>query len=159
MRFLLVDRIVAMEPGRFARGVKAVSGSEDFFADHFPGNPVFPGVLILEAMAQTGGVLLALETDCVQFALMTLVENAKFRWYARPGDMLELEVEVLARDEGTARTSAVARVAGREIASARFAYVLVPLEQVVGARYVGGWRDQVRAWAAGAELRADRSTP
>ncbi|HSJ14516.1 MAG TPA: 3-hydroxyacyl-ACP dehydratase FabZ [Longimicrobiales bacterium] len=153
MRFLLVDRLTELRPGEFARGLKAVSGSEDFFAEHFPGNPVMPGVLILEALAQTGGALLALSANFETLALMTLVESAKFRSHARPGDLLELEVTVNALDRVTARVSGRALVGGREIASAQIAYVLVPPERVVGERYLDFWQELVRALAAGVDAR------
>jgi 3-hydroxyacyl-[acyl-carrier-protein] dehydratase len=151
MRFLLVDRLTELRPGEYARGIKAVTVSEDFFAEHFPGNPVMPGVLILEAMAQTGGALLGLSSNCEKFGLMTMIDNAKFRAPVRPGDLLELHVTVVALDSATARVSASALVDGREAASAQLAYVLVPLDRVIGERYVDFWRDLVRGLAAGLE--------
>lgn len=147
----MVDRLIELRTGQFAHGIKAVTGSEDYFADHFPGNPVMPGVLILEAIAQTGGALLALSSNFESFALMTMIENAKFRAHARPGDVLDLRVSVDALDSATARLSGQALVSGREIASARLAYVLIPLERAIGERYVDFWRDLVRGWTSGIE--------
>jgi 3-hydroxyacyl-[acyl-carrier-protein] dehydratase len=149
MRFIMVDRLAELRRGEFARGIKAITASEDFFADHFPGNPVMPGVLIIESLAQTAGALLTLSCDFEKFALMTLVQHAKFRSHAHPGDVLELEVTVQAHDRNTARVSGRALVAGREIASAELAFVLVTFEQAMGERYIEYWRDMVRALIAG----------
>ena len=83
MRYVLLDRITSLEPPEFAAGVKCVSLSDDIFADHFPGHPVMPGALILEALAQLGGVLL--EATLRQrgrsdlHALLTMVDKAKFK--------------------------------------------------------------------------------
>lgn len=147
----MLDRLTELRPGEYARGVKAVTSSEDFFADHFPGRPIMPGVLILESMAQTGGALLGLTSNLESFGLMTLIENAKFRSPVRPGDVLELQVTVAAIDRSTARLNGRALVNGREVASAQIAYVMVPLESVMGERYLDYWRDLVRGLAAGLE--------
>src|SRR4051812_28989166 len=99
MRYVLLDRITALEPPARARGVKCVSLSDDVFVDHFPGHPVMPGALTLEALAQLGGVLceatmrLAVNGGRNDLhALLVAVERAKFRRLVRPGDRLELEV-------------------------------------------------------------------
>lgn len=149
MRFLLIDRLTELRPRESARAVKAVSGSEDFFADHFPGNPVMPGVLITEAMAQTGGALITLSTDMESFGVMSLIQGAKFRTPVRPGNVLDLQVTMEAMDDASARVHARAHAAGREVASARIVYAIVPIADIIGARYVEFWRDIVRSWAAG----------
>jgi 3-hydroxyacyl-[acyl-carrier-protein] dehydratase len=151
MRFLMVDRIVDVHPGSSARGIRAVSGSEDFFNDHFPGNPVMPGVLILEAMAQTAGALLAASSNFEQFGLMTLVENAKFRAFVRPGDVLELHVSIDMQDDTSARVSARASVSGTPVAAARMAFMLVPLSSVIPPLYAEGWTTIIRGWITGHE--------
>ncbi len=97
--FLLVDRILELEPQKRIVGIKNVTINEPFFVGHFPNFPVMPGVLIVEAMAQTGGVLVLSEvpdpgTKMVFFAA---IEGAKFRRPVFPGDQLRLEVEVLSR--------------------------------------------------------------
>src|SRR5436853_4673895 len=97
--FLLVDRIVEYEPHKRVVGIKNVTLNEPFFQGHFPGAPVMPGVLIIEAMAQTAGVLMLAsmpdrETKLVFF---TGIDNAKFRRPVVPGDQLRLELEVLSR--------------------------------------------------------------
>jgi beta-hydroxyacyl-ACP dehydratase FabZ len=95
--FLLVDRIREIEIGRRIVGIKNVTINEPFFQGHFPGRPIMPGVLIIEALAQVGGVLClktfpALKNPAV---FLTGVDNAKFRKPVEPGDQLRFEVEVL----------------------------------------------------------------
>ena len=149
MRFQLIDRIVALEPGREARGRKAVASSEDFFTDHFPGNPVMPGVLVLESLAQTAGALLAATSAFERFGLMTLVENAKFRAFVRPGDVLETHVVIVSADDSVARVDATASVEGAVVAGARLSFVLVPMNSIVPTIYAEGWMHLVKGWLAG----------
>jgi beta-hydroxyacyl-ACP dehydratase FabZ len=95
--FLLVDRIIAYEPGKRVTGIKNVTLNEPFFAGHFPGAPVMPGVLIVEAMAQTAGVLMlaSLPDRETKLVFFTGIDNAKFRRPVVPGDQLRLELTVL----------------------------------------------------------------
>ena len=95
--FLLVDRIVDLEPGKYIVGIKNVTINEPFFNGHFPGHPVMPGVLIIEAMAQVGGFLLlnSLENNKDKLAFFTSIEDAKFRKPVYPGDQIRFEVELL----------------------------------------------------------------
>lgn len=112
MRFILLDRITAWEPGRRGRALKNVALSEDFFDDHFPLKPIMPGVLMLEGMAQLSGLLLEegvrQETGRSVKALMSIVEKAKFRRPARPGDTLEYRAEVLSVNEAGGHVSSKA---------------------------------------------------
>ncbi|UQS84224.1 3-hydroxyacyl-ACP dehydratase FabZ [Bombilactobacillus thymidiniphilus] len=92
---LLVDRVLDCKAGEYAIGRKNVSINEDFFQGHFPGNPVMPGALILEALAQTGAIaLLSLPEFKGKTAYFGGVRKAKFRQMVRPGDVLRLEVEL-----------------------------------------------------------------
>ena len=97
--FLLVDRIVELEPHKRIVGIKNVTMNEPFFVGHFPNFPVMPGVLIIEAMAQTGGVLaLRDESDYAdRLGLFAAIERAKFRRPVVPGDQMRMELEVLSR--------------------------------------------------------------
>ena len=105
VRYVLLDRITTLQPPELARGVKCVSLSDDIFVDHFPGHPVMPGALILEALAQLAGVLLEATMRAARaasdlHALLTMIDRAKFRHVVRPGDRLELEARVLRGDRG-----------------------------------------------------------
>jgi len=98
--FLLVDRVTACDGVKTIQGYKCVTGNEDFFQGHFPGNPVMPGVLIIEAMAQLGAVLLMQRFVGQQvYAYFAGIEKARFKKTVAPGDRLDLEALVV-RDRG-----------------------------------------------------------
>lgn len=95
--FLLVDRIIELERGKSITGIKNVTFNEPFFQGHFPGEPVMPGVLILEAMAQAGGILACLSDQEMIGRLVYFagVDKARFRRVVRPGDQLVLRLELI----------------------------------------------------------------
>jgi len=96
--FLLVDKIVELVEGERAKGIKNVTVNEPFFQGHFPGHPVMPGVLIVESMAQVGGILAFKSADVEDQVLYFMgIDDARFRKPVLPGDRLELTVEVLRR--------------------------------------------------------------
>jgi 3-hydroxyacyl-[acyl-carrier-protein] dehydratase len=117
--FLLVDRIVELEPERIV-GIKSVTLNEPFFAGHFPDFPVMPGVLIIEAMAQTAGVLVlkTIADRANKLVLLVAVENARFRRPVVPGDCLRMEMKVLKRKASVAKMAGVATVDGLVVAEA-----------------------------------------
>jgi len=93
--FLLIDRIVELEPNTSAKGIKNVTINEPFFQGHFPGHPIMPGVLIIEAMAQVGGVLAFKSADVSNKVVYFMgIDNARFRKPVLPGDVLELQLTV-----------------------------------------------------------------
>src|SRR2546423_11233414 len=95
--FLMIDRLIDVIPGASATGIKNVTVNEPFFQGHFPGRPIMPGVLILEAMAQVGGVLAfkSVKMEGRPVVYLTGVDKAKFRKPVVPGDQLRFEIEVL----------------------------------------------------------------
>ncbi len=95
--FLMVDRITAMDPGKTITGIKNVTMNEVFFLGHFPGEPVMPGVLILEGMAQTGGILACLSEPALMGKLVYFagVDRARFRRIVYPGDQMVYKLEML----------------------------------------------------------------
>ncbi|GKU25702.1 3-hydroxyacyl-ACP dehydratase FabZ [Clostridium folliculivorans] len=94
--FLLIDRVLELEEGKRAVAIKNVTANENFFQGHFPGHPVMPGVLIVEALAQTGAVaLLSLEENKGKIAFFGRIDKVKFRRQVVPGDTLRLEVEII----------------------------------------------------------------
>jgi 3-hydroxyacyl-[acyl-carrier-protein] dehydratase len=114
--FLLIDKITDGEEGKWAEAVKCVSGNEPFFQGHFPQMCVMPGVLILEALAQTGGVaLLSVAEDKGKIALFGGVKNARFRRQVVPGDVLTLRCEMTRRMGDVGVATATAKV-GDEVA-------------------------------------------
>ncbi|MCX6359604.1 MAG: 3-hydroxyacyl-ACP dehydratase FabZ [Armatimonadetes bacterium] len=123
---LLVDRILELETGKRAVGLKNVSINEDFFNGHFPGCAVMPGVLILEAMAQVGGVLMLSQPELNhKLPVIGAVENVRFRKPVVPGDTLITEVEVLRFRKTFGRVQLTGRVNGEEVASAVMTFGLV----------------------------------
>lgn len=119
--FLLVDRVVELEPHKRVLAYKNVTCNEPFFNGHFPGNPVMPGVLVIEALAQAGGLLTQLSGDkgCDgKLFYLVKVDNARFAKMVVPGDRLELDVTLKRTIRNMALYVGTARVDGQEVASA-----------------------------------------
>ena len=126
--FLLVDRAEDYRPSESIVGIKNVTYNEPFFAGHFPGNPVMPGVLIIEALGQTGGVLMSKSLD-VDPAGKTIffmsIDNCRFRHPVRPGDVLRMDVNVVFHRRGIFKFHGKASVGDNLAAEADFAAMLV----------------------------------
>ena len=129
---LLVDRILELEPERIV-GIKNVTANEPFFAGHFPDFPVMPGVLILEAMAQTAGVLVlkSIPDRESKLVLLVSVEYAKFRRPVVPGDQLRLEMTLLKRKSTVAKMAGRATVDGVLVAEAEMMCKLADKSEVL----------------------------
>lgn len=124
--FLMIDKVVVTESGKRAVGYKSVSGNEPFFQGHFPGNPIMPGVLIVEAMAQTSCVLFLSRPDISnKMAYFMGIDQAKFRKPVLPGDNLELRIEVLKAKERVGKVKGEAFVGDKLVTEAEFTFVLV----------------------------------
>ncbi|HWV35153.1 MAG TPA: 3-hydroxyacyl-ACP dehydratase FabZ [Thermomicrobiales bacterium] len=125
--FLLVDQIHELEPGKRGVGIKNVTANEQFFQGHFPEYPVMPGVLIVEAIAQVGSVILLSEEQYAgQLALFAGINNVRFKRQVKPGDTLRIEVELgqFRRNVGTG--TGVATVDGVVACKGEFMFALAP---------------------------------
>ena len=117
---LLVDRVLSVDKGKSIRTLKNVTINEPFFQGHFPGHPIMPGVLIIEAMAQVGGMLLlgTIEDPDQKVVYFMSLDNVKFRRPVLPGDQLRCELEMLQNRGRTCRMKGVALVDGNVVAEA-----------------------------------------
>ncbi|MBF0410128.1 MAG: 3-hydroxyacyl-ACP dehydratase FabZ [Candidatus Riflebacteria bacterium] len=128
MRFYFVDAITELVPEKSISGYKNVSMSEPYFTTHFPGYPVLPGVIIIEAMAQLAGLLI--ETTSVaspqkKKALLSIVDKTKFKKIVRPGDRLDLKASLTVLDEDGARAEVSAAVGSELVAETRLTFALL----------------------------------
>ena len=123
--FALVDRIEDYEPGVWAKGRKCVTMHEQFFQGHFPGHPVMPGVLIIEALAQTGAVaMLSLPEYKGKLALFAGIKSARFKKQVEPGDVLELYCEITEQKGPIGTGKAEARVDGKLVCKAGLMFAI-----------------------------------
>jgi 3-hydroxyacyl-[acyl-carrier-protein] dehydratase len=155
MRYIMLDRITHLAPPELARGVKCVSLSDDIFADHFPGHPIMPGALILESMAQLGGVLLEasmrLKNRHDLHALLVMADKTKLRHQVRPGDKIELECHVILVHEEGGQVRAVAKVDDQVVATSElgFAFAKVTHPKLIERR-----KEVLNTWLSGAAVCA-----
>lgn len=123
--FLLVDRVLEREVGKKVVALKNVTINEPYFQGHYPQTPVMPGVMILEAMAQVGGLAVGGAPDANVLPLLAAVEKVRFRRMVKPGDQLHITASVLAARSGVYKISARAEVAGEVAAQGEMTFTLV----------------------------------
>ena len=130
---LMIDRVKELEPGKRIVALKNVSANEPHFQGHFPGRPIMPGVLILEAMAQAAGVLVFSAEDMAEKRNRLIyyvgIDNARFKKPVVPGDLLELDVTIERSLRGIGKFSCVARVAGTVVAEATILCSVRPVDE------------------------------
>ena len=131
MRFLLVDRILEWKASESIVAIKNVTMSEDFLEFHFPRYPVMPGVMLLEAITQAAGWLVAASSDFESWALLEHVRQSKFYGFALPGDQVRIEVAALpSEDEGVRAFRGVGQVEGKRRVVAEIEMRVVPMADV-----------------------------
>jgi 3-hydroxyacyl-[acyl-carrier-protein] dehydratase len=132
VRFVLVDKVVEIEPGKRARGYRDLSPDAEYYRDHMPAYPVEPGALMLESMAQLGGRLVQQSAKHASgrdvLPMLAMVNAAEFRRPVRPPCRLDLLAEILSLRATGARVSASVEVDGQRVASATLTYVLIGLD-------------------------------
>lgn len=130
MRWSFLDRIDELSPGQVARGRKGCASSEDYFADHFPGFPVVPGVIQIEALAQLSGKLIEVTVFDRErrwvWPILSMVRKAKFRRFVRPGDTLVLHTELKASRDESAVCAVRGEVDGQRTVDAELVFVFDP---------------------------------
>jgi 3-hydroxyacyl-[acyl-carrier-protein] dehydratase len=128
--FLLVDGVTELEPGKRAVGFKNVTINEPFFQGHFPGEPIMPGVMIVEALAQVGGVaVLSMPENRGKLALFTGINNFRFKQIVKPGDRLNLTVTMTGMRSNIGKGEAEAEVDGKVVASGELWFALAEPKQ------------------------------
>ncbi len=129
MRFILVDKILELVPGKTIRATKTIAASEDFFNDHFPGFPVVPGVLQTEMMAQAAGKCLDAEKRPRGKAMLVEIKKARFRDWMRPDQTAIIFAEILTNRDQYATAACRIEIEGRRICSAELFFSFVPMNK------------------------------
>ncbi len=132
--FLLVDRVVELEGAERVAAIKNVTYNEPFFVGHWPCRPIMPGVLVLEALAQTAGILISRWVNCkTHLTYLAAIDDVKMRRPVVPGDQLRLEVEAMRTRSRTAEFRAWAKVDGQVVVEAKFRFVTTKQEAATDA--------------------------
>jgi 3-hydroxyacyl-[acyl-carrier-protein] dehydratase len=130
MRFYLIDRVLEMDLGKSAVGIKCWSLDNEIFRDHFPGQPTVPGVLLTESMAQLGGVLLKYSyyeqfgKETKVYPVLSIIQKAKFRTFVKPGDQCLIKAEITVLDRGRANVKAYTYVQDEMVCEATLSFAI-----------------------------------
>lgn len=156
----MIDRIVHVERGKNITAIKNVTLSNEIFEDHFPGNPIFPGALIIEALSQTGGALVEISNDFKYKAIVFMVEKAKYRDYVRPGDQMVLKAEIVTSEKTHVKVKAKAYVDNSIKVSAELVFALFETEDFSDERFQPRSEILYEIWLNGrAEQKAKGKKP
>ena len=138
MRFILIDSILELEPGRSTVAVREIRREEDYFQDHFPGFPVVPGVLLTEMMAQTGGKCLDAERSPRGKAMLARIRSASFRKWVVPPATAHVHARIKSSQKAFATAECHVEVEGAKVAEADLLFSFLPLDQLAE-----GFRDEI----------------
>ncbi|HEX2945694.1 MAG TPA: 3-hydroxyacyl-ACP dehydratase FabZ [Clostridia bacterium] len=130
--FLLVDRVIELEPGKRAVGIKNVTANEPFFQGHFPDFPIMPGVLIVEALAQTAGICANAESTGEgepKLGVFASIDELKFKYQVTPGDTLRLEAEILSSKMGIVKARVKATVEDKTAAEGEIRFAMTSVKK------------------------------
>ena len=141
-----VDRILRIEPGHCASAIKCVSLRDEALGEHFPGNPVLPGVFLLEGIAQTAGVLLWKSTHEQRLAVMASIDRARFLCFARPGETIQLDVEIETLTAQHARIIGRASRGDSEVAHTRMTFRLVEPRALIAPLHLPAFQQMMATW-------------
>lgn len=138
MRFLFVDRIIELSPGKSIKAEHHISGDEDFFLDHFPGFPVVPGALLTEMMAQTAGKCLDAERKARGKAMLAQIRSASFREWVGPNETALITAEIRSNQAHCATAVCSVEVNGTRVCTAELLFSFLPMRE-----FAPGYRDEV----------------
>jgi len=137
--FLLIDRVVEIEPGKRVVAMRNVTANEPQFTGHFPGRPIMPGVLLVESLAQAGAVaVLSFPANRGKLVLFAGIDECRFRRIVVPGDTLRLEITVEKLGRVSGRAQAVATVDGELAVEATLSFIMPRDQDIAGGRLTGG---------------------
>lgn len=158
MRYLFIDRILRLEANKQIITIKNVTLSDDVFLEHFVGYPVMPGALLIEALAQAGTALLEVSTHFKKKALPVMIDQAKFRALARPGDQLKIAATILSLDQTAAQMDGTIHAADKLVATAKLTFALKEADEFYPPQ-TRFWVDAVYDfWLKDAELIGVKET-
>lgn len=140
MRYLFIDRLLSLTPGKELQAIKNITVSEDVFTDHFPRFPIYPGALLIETMAQTGGLLIEKTVEASEkrrvIPMLSIVKKSKFRDVVLPGDQLIVTVKLENCTETAAGIEAIIERDGKKVATASLLFTLLDVQEHLGMEQI-----------------------